>query len=258
MPDNFALNSAAFPDAGIYIMRSNRIYLAAACQPIGINGVGAHKHNDWLSFELCVDGHPIIIDPGTYCYTGNMEMRRLFRSTKYHNTVVIDEKEQIEIHNSMFALVNPHGEIRVLRWESENTHDLLEAEHTGYTRFAEPVTHRRRFLLNKAENDVEITDTFIGEGNHSFEWYLHLDAGLESGRSTQSLSILSERKRIVNLELIGFRNTPEKEQGWISKAYNRREQAEIVCLKEYSNVSSHPAFTQHIFIADHVGEEKRS
>ena len=116
-------------------MRSERIYLLAVCHKIGVNGVGPHKHNDWLSFELCVGDHPVIIDPGSYCYTSNVNMRHLFRSTAYHNTVVIDREEQVSIRNSMFGLVNPYGDIEVLRWKSNEFSDVLEAEHTGYTRF---------------------------------------------------------------------------------------------------------------------------
>nr|MBC8360799.1 heparinase II/III-family protein [Candidatus Desulfatibia profunda] len=252
-----SLNSVALPDGGIYVMRSEHIYLLAACQPIGINGVGAHKHNDWLSFELCVDDQPIIIDPGTFCYTGNMEMRRLFRSTKYHNTVVVDGREQIEIHNSMFGLTSPHGDVRVLRWESEETHDLLEAEHTGYTRLAEPVTHRRQFLLNKRKNEVEITDTFIGDGEHSFAWYYHLDVGLQSENEVRKIFILQDRKIVLEIEAPDFEIIQRKERGWVSKAYNRRESAEIVCFEGIAVLSSNPSFTQRISINDDfLGDEK--
>ncbi|MBW2662113.1 MAG: heparinase II/III-family protein [Deltaproteobacteria bacterium] len=237
------LNSTAFPDAGIYVMRSEHIYLLAACQPIGINGVGAHKHNDWLSFELCVDGKPVIVDPGTYCYTGNMEMRRLFRSTKYHNTVVVDGKEQIEIHNSMFGLVNPHGVVRVLRWEPEDNQDLLEAEHTGYTRLNEAVTHRRQFLLNKTKNEVEITDTFIGDGEHSFEWYLHLDVGFDCRVEDNKATISKIGKTCLELTISDFDTAPQIVKNWISRSYNMREEAKTIqwlrMVSDYSSYSFH-------------------
>lgn len=238
-----SLNSVAFPDAGIYVMRSERIYLAAICHKIGVNGVGPHKHNDWLSFELCVDDQPVIIDPGTYCYTSNMEMRRLFRSTKYHNTVVVDAKEQIEIHNSMFALINPHGDVRVLRWESEDTHDLLEAEHTGYTRLDDPVTHRRQFLLNKRKNEVEITDTFIGNGEHSFEWYLHLDVGFDCRVEDNKATISKIGKTCLEFTIFDLDTVPQVVKKWISRSYNIREEAKTIqwlrMVSDYSSYSFH-------------------
>jgi len=235
-----SLQSIAFPDAGIYVMRSERIYLLASCQPIGINGVGAHKHNDWLSFELCVDGQPIIIDPGTYCYTGNMEMRRLFRSTAYHNTVVVDGKEQVEIHNSMFGLIDPHGDIRILRWESGDKQDLLEAEHTGYTRLSEPVIHRRCFLLNKRENEVDITDTFTGDGKHSFEWHLHLDVGLDCRVEDNKAIISKIGETCLEFALSDLGTSLQTDENWVSSSYNVREKSKVIrWQKRVSDLSSY-------------------
>jgi hypothetical protein len=84
----------AFPDFGLYIYRTKRIYLAVRCGPIGQKGKGGHAHNDQLSFELSVGGISFIVDPGTYLYTPLPEKRNLFRSTMMHNTLAIDGKEQ--------------------------------------------------------------------------------------------------------------------------------------------------------------------
>ena len=241
-------SSNAFANAGIYVMRSPRIYLMVLCMPIGVNGVGPHKHNDWLSFELCVDGKPVIIDPGTYCYTGNMELRRLFRSTAYHNTVVIDRKEQIPIHNSMFGLINPHGEVRVLRWETEDTHDLLEAEHTGYTRLPRQVIHRRSFFLNKSKNEVEITDTFLGDGGHTLESYLHLDVGLDCIVEAQKTLVTKDRTSILEIELSDSKIIPEVQSGWVSRSYNRREKTMLVYWKKCIDIPISPSLIQRFFI----------
>lgn len=196
--------------------------------PIGVNGVGPHKHNDWLSFELCVDGKPVIVAPGTYCYTGNMEMRRLFRSTGYHNTAVVDREEQVPIHNSMFGLVNPHGEVAVLRWETDAAYDLLEAEHTGYTRLAEPVVHRRRFILNKEQEEIKIIDTFSGEGEHVFDSYLHLDTGLECINKEERIIINQDDVALLQIRFFGNTSSVLVINGWISKSYNRREEAKVI------------------------------
>ena len=239
LSNNTKLDSAAFPDAGIYVMWSERIYLAAVCHRIGVNGVGPHKHNDWLSFELCVDGKPVIVDPGTYCYTGNMEMRRLFRSTTYHNTVIVDGEEQISIRDSMFNFANPFGEANVIDWISTDEHVILEAEHTGYHRLPQPVTHRRRFSLNKYNNEVEITDSFWGEGVHTLEWYLRLETELKCLLTNQSAHIYKNKKPIVKITCPELGSTFQVQRGWISKAYNRQEASEVIyCRKMKMNISS--------------------
>jgi hypothetical protein len=60
--------------------------------PISQGGLKGHAHNDELSFELCVDGEDVVVDPGTYVYTRSPEWRARFRSTAFHNTVTIDSQ----------------------------------------------------------------------------------------------------------------------------------------------------------------------
>ncbi len=220
----------AFPEGGIYIMRSERIYIAAVCHHIGVNGKGPHKHNDWLSFELCVDGQPIIIDPGTYCYTGNIEKRRLFRSTAYHNTVVIDGEEQTPIHESIFSLVNPSGQLNILRWESNEQGDLLEAEHTGYADLSGPVIHRRCFYLDKSGNNVTITDNFVGEGKHSLAWYFHLETDLLCRIADREACITKMGKPLISITCSNSDVNAQLRRGWISRSYNNCEPANVICF----------------------------
>jgi Uncharacterized protein conserved in bacteria len=227
-------------------MRSERIYLLAVCHQIGVNGRGPHKHNDWLSFELCVDGKPVIVDPGTYCYTGNIEMRRLFRSTAYHNTVVVDGEEQIPIHNSMFGLINPSGQVNILRWESDEQCDLLEAEHTGYTRLPHPVVHRRRFSLDKVEEEVVITDSFSGKERHILEWYLHLDNGYGCDMVDNKIIVSSKQKPCLEIAFSDHTITPQIKDGWISKSYNRRENGETIYWRRQGKLEPSPRLIQRI------------
>lgn len=227
--------SRGFEEGGLYVMRTPDIYLLAVCHRIGVRGLGPHKHNDWLSFEMCVGGRPVIVDPGTFCYA-DATLRRLFRSTAYHNTVVIDGEEQLAIDGPPFGLVRPHGNVRVLQWESNDRRDVLEAEHTGYTRLRSPVAHRRRFELNKEKHQIDITDTIHGTGEHLIEWYLHLDAGLSCETGGANALVHYDAQRLVAIEARDGR-TPEVRSGWISRAYNRREEAKYVCMRAQGAVS---------------------
>jgi hypothetical protein len=74
----------AYLDFGLYLLRSQRFYLAIRCGPIGQNGNGGHAHNDQLSIELNVDGVDWITDPGTYLYTPLPARRNEYRSVKAH------------------------------------------------------------------------------------------------------------------------------------------------------------------------------
>lgn len=237
-------------------MRSECIYLCCVCHKIGVNGVGPHKHNDWLSFDLCIGSVPVIIDPGTFCYTGNMEMRRLFRSTAYHNTVVIDGEEQVAIHNSMFALVNPSGDIRVPVWRSTEAYDLLEAEHTGYERLPSPVVHRRRFYLDKQRHTVSISDQLIGQGIHNVTFYFHLDTAIHCQTERNRAFFLKDDKPVLHLEA----SLPDAElkliAGWVSRAYNKREDSLILYWETRLDDADQSRTVDHTFsLQDHSFEQ---
>src|SRR5262249_53200512 len=110
--------SKAFPDAGLYIMRKDDCYLCFNASGAGINGRGSHGHNDALSIEVCARGRAFIVDSGTYVYTGDLQMRHVFRSTAYHSTVKIDGTEQNTTDPNMPFVIGNEAQPRVLEWQS--------------------------------------------------------------------------------------------------------------------------------------------
>jgi hypothetical protein len=171
--------SAAFPDAGIYIMRHGDCYLCFNASGAGINGRGSHGHNDALSIEVSARGRAFIVDPGTYVYTANLQMRHAFRSTAYHSTVRIDNEEQNTTEPDTPFVIGNEAQPRVLEWQSNAEFDQIVAEHCGYHRLATSVTHRRTVTFNKRECSWLIEDEFTGDGEHVFETFFHFEAGLE-------------------------------------------------------------------------------
>jgi hypothetical protein len=171
--------SAAFPDAGIYIMRHADCYLCFNATGAGINGRGSHGHNDALSIEVSARGRAFIIDPGTYVYTANLEMRHAFRSTAYHSTVKVDNEEQNTTDPNMPFVIGNEAQPRVLEWQSNENYDKVVAEHYGYRRLGSPVTHRRTVTFDKAAEFWVIDDEFFGSGEHEFEVWFHFASTLE-------------------------------------------------------------------------------
>jgi Heparinase II/III-like protein/Heparinase II/III N-terminus len=172
-------SSKAFPDAGIYIMRDGDCYLCFNASGAGIHGRGSHGHNDALSIEVCARGRAFIVDPGTYVYTANLDMRHAFRSTAYHSTVKIDREEQNTTDRNTPFVIGNEAQPRVLEWQSSENYDKVVAEHYGYRRLSSPVTHRRTVTFNKPESSWLVEDEFFGSGEHEFEVYFHFASGLE-------------------------------------------------------------------------------
>ncbi len=93
-----------YPDFGLYVYKSPALYLAVRCGPVGLKGLGAHAHNDPLSIELWIDGHPVIVDPGCYLYTALPGRRNAFRSVAAHFSPHFEGAEPASLDNGLFAL----------------------------------------------------------------------------------------------------------------------------------------------------------
>ena len=63
---------------------------------IGPSDLPGHAHADTLSFELSLFQKRIIVNSGSSEY-GEGEIRQYERSTKAHNTVVVDDENSSEI-----------------------------------------------------------------------------------------------------------------------------------------------------------------
>lgn len=182
------IGSHNFHNSGWYVARHNQDYLLISCGPNGQNGNGGHAHNDKLSFELCLAGRDIIIDPGTYVYTANPEWRNRFRSSDFHNNVSIDSLEQNRIDSGnikLFTLANDAA-IRADIPKATDDGIIFEGEHTGYLGRC-GVIHKRKIKFVKNEFfNIEFIDIFLGEGEHSLQWNLVLHP--EAGDSVQIVS----------------------------------------------------------------------
>jgi len=184
MPDRTIadLESKSFSDAGIYIMREGSNYLIVSSGPNGQNGNGGHSHNDKLSFEAFIDGERVFIDPGTYVYTSYPEWRDKFRSTRFHNTLMIDEKEQNRFL-TLFSMVE-EAKPKVIKWETNENLDIFISEHYGYTRLPDKLIHQRTVKFHKKEGRWEFQDNVYNLDNrfhkeHKVQWSLILQPDIE-------------------------------------------------------------------------------
>jgi hypothetical protein len=138
---------AAFPEFGLWIFRSDRLFLAVRCGKLGYDGRGAHDHNDQLGVELMIDGIDWIADPGSYLYTASREERNAYRSVKAHFAPRCGEREPGRLDLGDFWLGN-EAKACCLAFGREG----FVGEHRG---FGAPV--RRRIALS--EHSITIHDS---------------------------------------------------------------------------------------------------
>ncbi len=88
------LRFVAYHGMGIYVWRSPLVFLLIRCGEVGQQGRGGHAHNDQLGLELIINGTDRVVDPGTYVYTADTELRNQYRSASAHFVPSLSDGEQ--------------------------------------------------------------------------------------------------------------------------------------------------------------------
>lgn len=217
--------SQAFPEAGTYILRQNDLYLLFNASGSGVKGRGSHGHNDALSLEVSACGTAFIVDPGTYLYTADLHQRHLFRSTAYHSTVEIDGVEQNTIDERAPFVIGNEAQPRVLGWESGPGKDVVIAEHGGYERLPQPVTHRRTVTFNKTDRLWLVADDITGQGEHQLAFRFHLAPGLETSVRSDGIIEVCDKMNDARLLIVasGLDGQPVLEPRWSSRDYGAKQ-----------------------------------
>ena len=177
------LRLAAYPNFGLFIYKSPRVYFAIRCGRGDINQIGNHAHNDNLSFELALDGNSLITDPGTYVYTPSPDMRNRFRSTAMHNTLVIDGREQndwSEGREGLFFL-RDRSNPRVIACQL--THFV--GEHSG---FGSP--HRREVRI--MQSGIQARDHCEVEGIKKVLFHVSPSLNVSVARNSTSVDLIND------------------------------------------------------------------
>ncbi|WP_037773569.1 heparinase II/III family protein, partial [Streptomyces pristinaespiralis] len=222
---------AHFADAGLTVLRGPEgIWCRCDGGPHGFLSIAAHAHADALSVEVRHDGVDILADPGTYCYHGQPEWRRYFRSTLGHNTLQLDGGDQ-SVSGGPF-LWTRHARSRVLAADTSGTSDAGTArwcaEHEGYRRSV----HRRRVELTAASRELKVVDEVRGQENRAVRLAFHLGpavtADLVGDRASLTWTRDGEARSAV-LDLPGqlnwraHRGESDPPLGWFSPGFGRKE-----------------------------------
>ena len=230
-----AETSRAFTEGGYYVMRDgwsrDSSYLLIDCGPHGSSSCG-HAHADALSFEFAANGKTWLIDPGTYTYTGDAQMRDLFRSTHAHNTVTVDDQSQ-SVSSGPFSW-QQIAEASAKQFVSQAEFDYFEGSHDGYKRLADPVTHTRsiRFVKKGPGSHLIVRDRFLARGQHRYTIRYHFPAGCSAEVNGNQVIARSEDGAHLKIEVRGsFTPSVRIETGWVSTAYGRRELAPVAVFE---------------------------
>lgn len=229
----FVPRSRAFRDSGYYLLqsaptdRAPGVSVVFDCGELGFKAIAAHGHADALSLTLRVGGRDVLVDSGTYDYFTYDHWRDYFRSTKAHNTVVVDHVDQsVTLGSFMWG---DRAEAKCLRWEPSDSGGTVVGEHDGYGRLGDPVTHRRSITLGNDPRQVVIRDELIANDGHDLALYWHLAEHcraklIEPHRYEIDFgggTITMEFDSALSVSAVGGSEDPI--MGWVSRAYHRKE-----------------------------------
>lgn len=158
------LNFNDFPlgDSGYRSYQLGSYEIKVDCAQLGAIYQPGHAHADALSFIVYFDGEPLFVEVGTSTY--NFGKRRCFeRSTRGHNTVVVEDKNQSEVW-SIFR-VGKRAKTSIL----SETKSMLSASHDGYKKHG--VVHFRKF--NFKPQTIQIKDDLNKEAIGEFNLHIH-------------------------------------------------------------------------------------
>ncbi len=232
---NEETSSQAFPDTGTYVLRHDDLFLLFNANAARFGRPVSHRHNDALSIEVAACGRAFIVDPGTYVYTANLHERHLFRSTAYHSTVEVDGVEQNRTDENLPFVIGNEAQARVLEWETGPELESLAAEHYGYRRLPQPVTHRRRVVFSKRKRYWFVSDELTGEGEHDLCFRFHFAPGLETSvRSDGMVKVFDKMDGARLLIHAGKLNVPsagppELDARFSSQNYGKKEPSVSAC-----------------------------
>ncbi|MDT7778657.1 MAG: hypothetical protein QOC99_1169 [Acidobacteriota bacterium] len=242
-----AETSRAFHEGGYYLMRdgwaSDSNYMLLDCGPHGASEIGSgHGHADALSFELAARGRTLLVDPGTFTYTGSPAWRDRFRSSTSHNTLALDGVSSSVPGESAFRWAHV-ARARTKTWTTGERFDFFEGEHDGYMRLRPaPACVTRGVLFLKGDYWV-MRDRVETEGAHASELRFQFAADAapsveetDAGKAeeTDESKALGGREFVreyqagaSGLDVFTFASGGgwRAEEGWVSHAYGARSAA---------------------------------
>lgn len=129
----------AAAEGGYYTLRTKKAALFIRC--------GALRHRpsqaDMLHVDLWREGVPIAIDPGTYSYNAPAPWNNVLANTRYHNTVTVDDQEQMERVSKFLWLPWVQGQRQYAACSRDGGVAYWQGTHDGYGRLPDPVSYRR-------------------------------------------------------------------------------------------------------------------
>ena len=226
-------SAPAFPETGYYLWISadeqDRIIVDAG--PPGVDYNLAHAHCDLLSYELRLNGEPFIVDSGVHGYGGD-KFREYCRSTRAHNTVMFDGREQSEVWGT-FRMARAAALLGVEVRSDEQAWDFRGAYRPYYQ---QDLSHERR-IRRTIDGEWIIEDRASGGMVKRAQSFIHLHPNVTARRNADLSIDCQVGARKVHIqplaaetaEIIEAQEAPI--QGWYFPDFGIAQPSQTICFK---------------------------
>ena len=183
-----------FDKSGYFIIRNKwtefASYLFVDFGRFGPLGA-AHSHSDITNIIFSYNGKNILIDSGNYSYNRSWKERKYFRSSKAHNILSINNKNQAQSIGWFSWEKKPKIKRKV---NLKNSEVELSCIHNGYQGFIV----ERQIITNKNLDELLIKDTVFQSNNksdespHDIDLYFHFNKDINLKVEKSSVQIDNE------------------------------------------------------------------
>ena len=215
-------------DSGYFGYRLGDDSLLIDCGRIGPDYQPGHAHCDLLSFELCLDGERLIVDPGVHGYDDD-DTRHYLRSTAAHNTVTLDEAEQSEIWGT-FRVARRARPVQAELSQIEAGRLTFSGSHDGYRRLPQRATHSRRLEV-ELTGSWSVKDKVDGHGNADISSWLHFAPGVRLEDAGDGVFVLLRTGDAVARLITDNTESVEVTESYTAFEFGRREPALVLRLR---------------------------
>jgi uncharacterized heparinase superfamily protein len=221
----------SFPNSGYYIWISRdeqeKIIVDAGPPSAGYNS--AHAHCDLLSYELWLDGKPFIVDSGVHGY-GEDRFREYSRSTRAHNTVMFDGREQSEVWGT-FRMAR-RAQVVSVEVEGDERTWSFRGEYRPY--YDSQLVHERH-IEREAGGRWHFTDRLVSGAAERAMSFIHLHPDVEVEAEDRLTCNLGESQVLIepvgaeSLKIIKGGEAPI--QGWYFPDFGIAQRSATICIE---------------------------
>jgi hypothetical protein len=200
---NYGISS--YPVGGFYIIRDNETMTYIRC--------GKHRdrpaHADNLHIDIWYKGVNVLRDNGSYLYNSEPEMLRYFMGTHSHNTIMLDNYDQM-LKGPRFIWFDWSQALNT-EFKEFDTQFEFTGSISAFRYLGKEIKHRRKVIKIKGFPRWIIEDEILGTNRYNMNQLWHFDPDL-----LKSVKIQAK-------DLNGTFLESKTMEGWYSSYYGKKE-----------------------------------